>query len=342
MRIVPGASPVCSATSLMLSPSAIGRAIVTGTDDATAQAHPPRPADRSQGVTNVLITGATGYIGGHLAPELLQRGLRVRCLARDPDRATLPEQAEVVQGDVLRERTLPPALEGIDVAYYLVHSMGGGHGAFAQRDRAGAEAFARAASAAGVRRVVYLGGLEGGDSEHLRSREEVAGILAAAVPDTVHARAAMVIGAGSASFLILRHLVERLPAMVCPRWIDTRTQPIAIRDVSTALADLATSQAPSEVQLGGADVLSYREMMQRYAAVAGRRAPLVVRVPVLTPRLSSYWLGLVTPVDTGVARPLVQGLSAEMLVRTRPPAGINDAPLGFDDAVREALAEVAG
>ena len=221
---------------------------------------------------------------------------------------------------------------------------GGGDGGFAQRDRAGAEAFARAASAAGVRRVVYLGGLEGGDSEHLRSREEVADILAAAVPDTVHARAAMVIGAGSASFLILRHLVERLPAMVCPRWIDTRTQPIAIRDVVASLAALAdpSTTTPSEVQLGGADVLSYREMMRRYAAAAGRRAPLVVRVPVLTPRLSSYWLGFVTPVDTNVARPLVQGLSAEMLVRTAPPPGINDAPLGFDDAVHEALAEDPG
>lgn len=315
---------------------------MTGTDDATAGAHPPRPAIRSQRVTQVLIAGATGYIGGHLAPELLQRGLHVRCLARDPGRAALPEGAEVVRGDVLQEHTLPPALHGIDVAYYLVHSMGGGDGAFARRDRAGAEAFARAASAAGVRRVVYLGGLEGGDSEHLRSREEVAAILAAAVPDTVHARAAMVIGAGSASFLILRHLVERLPAMVCPRWIDTRTQPVAIRDVVAALASLAGTDAPGEVQLGGADVLSYREMMHRYAAVAGRRAPLVLRVPVLTPRLSSYWLGLVTPVDTGVARPLVQGLSAEMLVRTPPPAGINDAPLGFDDAVREALAEDPG
>lgn len=295
-------------------------------------------------MTKVLICGATGYIGGRLTPALLQRGLHVRCLARDPSRAALPEQAEVVQGDVLREGTLPAALEDIDVAYYLVHSMGGGGGGFAQRDREGAEAFARSASAAGVRRVVYLGGLEGGDSEHLRSREEVAEILAAAVPDTVHARAAMVIGAGSASFLILRHLVERLPAMVCPRWIDTRTQPIAIRDVITSLAGLAdpSTTTPSEVQLGGADVLSYREMMRRYAAAAGRRAPLVIRVPVLTPRLSSYWLGLVTPVDTNVARPLVQGLSAEMLVRTAPAPGINDAPLGFDDAVHEALAEAPG
>ena len=151
---------------------------------------------------------------------------------RDPRRAALPAGVEVVQGDVLKEDTLEPALDGVDVAYYLVHSMGGGgDGGFAERDRAGAHAFARAARAAGVRRIVYLGGLEGGTSEHLRSREEVAEILARAVPHTVHARAAMVIGAGSASFLILRHLVERLPAMVCPRWIDTRTQPVAIRDV---------------------------------------------------------------------------------------------------------------
>jgi uncharacterized protein YbjT (DUF2867 family) len=296
-------------------------------------------------MTTVLLTGATGYVGGHLAPALLARGLRLRCLVRDPRRATLPAPAEVAQGDVLDEATLAPALDGVDTAYYLVHSMGtDGDGDFAARDRAGATAFGRAARAAGVRRVVYLGGLEGGESEHLRSREEVAGILAAAVPGTVHVRAAMVIGAGSASFLILRHLVERLPAMVCPRWIDTRTQPIAVRDAVAALAQLAEpdADAPSEVQLGGADVLSYREMMRRYAAVAGRRAPMVLRVPVLTPRLSSYWLGLVTPVDTGVARPLVQGLSAEMVVHTPPPPGINDEPLGFDDAVREALREVSG
>ena len=188
-------------------------------------------------MTQVLITGATGYVGGHLAPELLRRGLDVRCLVRDPRRATLPGGREVVQGDVLDEPTLAPALDGVDVAYYLVHSMGAGRRRLRRSATARAPtAFARAARAAGVRRVVYLGGLEGGDSEHLRSREEVADILAAAVPDTVHARAAMVIGAGSASFLILRHLVDRLPAMVCPRWIDTRTQPIAIRDVVATLA----------------------------------------------------------------------------------------------------------
>jgi uncharacterized protein YbjT (DUF2867 family) len=296
-------------------------------------------------MTRVLVTGATGYVGGHLTPALLQRGFDVRCLVRDPRRAALPAGVEVVQGDVLAPATLAPALDGIDVAYYLVHSMGGGgDGGFAERDRVGADAFAQAARAAGVGRIAYLGGLGGGESEHLRSREEVAQILARAVPGTVHARAAMVIGAGSASFLILRHLVDRLPAMVCPRWIDTRTQPIAIRDVVGALAALAdpSTDVTGDVQLGGADVLSYRDMMRRYAVVAGRRAPLVVRVPVLTPRLSSYWLALVTPVDFGVARPLVQGLSTEMIARVQPPAGINDAPMGFDEAVREALAEDAG
>src|SRR3954463_9526980 len=173
MRIVPGASPVCSATSLMLSPSVIDPSIVTGTHDDTGRAHPRDPGVRKHRVTRVLIAGATGYVGGHLAPELLRRGLRGRCRARDPSRAALPAPAEVAQGDVLQEPTLAPALEGIDVAYYLVPSMGSGHGAFAQLDREGAQAFGRAASSAGVRRVVYLGGLEGGDSAHLRSREEV-------------------------------------------------------------------------------------------------------------------------------------------------------------------------
>ena len=156
-----------------------------------------------------------------------------------------------------------------------------------------------------MRRVVYLGGLEGGDSEHLRSREEVAEILAArGAARLVHVRAAMVIGAGSASFLMLRHLVERLPAMVCPRWIDTRTQPIASATSSARSRRCADRRdAPSEVQLGGADVLTYREMMRRFAAVAGRRAPLIVARPVLTPRLSSYWLTLVTPVDAGARAP---------------------------------------
>jgi uncharacterized protein YbjT (DUF2867 family) len=284
----------------------------------------------------VLLTGATGYVGGRLLPVLLDRGHAVRCLVRDPSRRTLPAGAEAVRGDVLKEDGLAGALRGTEVAFYLVHSMEG-RGNFAERDRRGARTFARAAKAAGVRRVVYLGGLAG-DSEHLRSREEVAEILAAEGPPAVHVRAAMVVGAGSASFSMLRALVERLPVMACPKWVETRSQPVAAADVVRVLADLAAyPDPPAEVEVGGADVLTYREMMLRYADVAGRRRPRIVRVPVLSPRLSSYWVTLVTPVDAALARPLVEGLTAEMLVRHPPPPGLNDDPLGFDAAVAAAL-----
>jgi uncharacterized protein YbjT (DUF2867 family) len=291
----------------------------------------------------ILLTGATGYIGGRLAPELLRRGHRVRCLVRDPDRAELPEGAELLRGDLVSGDGLDEALRGADVAYYLVHSMGGSGGDFAERDRRAACNFGAAADAADLGRVIYLGGLEaaGGPapSEHLQSREEVARILAEHAARLVHVRAAMVIGSGSASFQMLHHLVSRLPVMVTPRWIDTRTQPVAIADVVATLAALAEAgDPPAEVQLGGADVLTYREMMARFARLRGRRPPLVVRVPLLTPRLSSYWVALVTPVDAGLARPLIDGLAAEMVVRDPPPSGINDVPRGFDAAVRAALA----
>ena len=289
-----------------------------------------------------LITGATGYVGGRLLPALLERGHEVRGLARRPERADLPDGARTVKGDVVSGEGLDDALAGVDVAYYLVHSMGAGGDDFAERDRQAAERFGDAAARAGVSLVVYLGGLEGAEgttSEHLRSREEVARLLAERVEELVHVRAAMVIGEGSASFQMLRHLVMRLPVMVTPRWIDTRSQPVAIADVVGTLAALAEhDDPPSEVQLGGADVLTYREMMRRFARVAGRRPPLVVPTPVLSPGLSSYWVALVTPIDLGLVRPLVAGLATEMIVREPPPPGINDAPKGFDDAVRAALA----
>jgi uncharacterized protein YbjT (DUF2867 family) len=294
----------------------------------------------------IVLTGATGYVGGRLLPRLLGAGHEVRCIVRRPERAQLPTGAAVVQGDVLEGTGLDEALNGADVAYYLVHSMGGRGAAedFADRDRRAAQTFGRAARAAGVGRTIYLGGLEGGDgadaatSKHLRSRHEVAEVLRRETGALVHVRAAMVVGAGSASFQILRALVEHLPLMLTPRWLDTRSQPVAIRDVADALAALAVRQDPAgEVQLGGADVLTYRDMLRRFARVVGRRQPVLLPVPVFTPRLSSYWVALVTPVELGLVQPLVEGLSAETIVRRPPPPGLNDAPLGFDDAVRAAL-----
>jgi uncharacterized protein YbjT (DUF2867 family) len=290
---------------------------------------------------DVLLTGATGYIGGRLLPRLLHDGHTVRALARHPERAELPDDdaVSVVAGDVVSGEGIDAALQGIDVAYYLIHSMGAGGDDFAQRDREAAERFGAAAKRAGVERVIYLGGLEGEVSEHLRSRHEVAEILRREGPPLVYVRAAMVIGSGSASFQILEHLVKRLPLMITPRWIDTRSQPVAISDVVGTLAALASfADPPPEVQLGGSETLTYREMMTRFAHVLGRRAPFVLPTPVLSPRLSSYWVALVTGQDMGLVRPLVDGLSAEMIVQLPPPAGLNDDPKGFDDAVRAALA----
>ncbi|HMJ36811.1 MAG TPA: NAD(P)H-binding protein [Baekduia sp.] len=290
----------------------------------------------------IVLTGATGYVGGQLLPRLLDAGHEVRCVVRDPDGADLPAGAQMVAGDVLEGTGLAEALDGADVAYYLVHSMGGSEDDFAQRDRRGAANFGDAVRRGGVARTVYLGGLEGGDdgaSEHLRSRHEVAGVLRARVPELVYVRAAMIVGAGSVSFQMLRGLVQRLPVMITPKWLETRSQPVAIDDVVGTLAALADrANAPEEVQLGGADVLTYREMLRRFAAVEGRRQPLLLGVPLFTPRLSSYWVALITPVELGLVKPLVEGLSAETVVREPPPSGLNDRPLGFDDAVRAALA----
>jgi len=296
-------------------------------------------------MAQVLVTGATGYVGGELVPALLRRGHAVRALVRRPERAALPAGVELAQGDVVAGTGLDAALRGVGAAYYLVHAMGRGNGPpgeFAERDRRAARQFGDAARVAGTRRVVYLGGLEGAGghvSAHLRSREEVAELLAERVAQLVHVRAAMVIGGGSASFQMLRALVEKLPVMVTPKWIDTLSQPVAVVDVVGTLAALADHpEPPAELQLGGADVLTYREMMQRMARVLGRRPPVIIKTPVLSPKLSSYWTGLVTPVEPGLARPLVEGLSAEMVVRRPPPPGLNDHPKGFEEAVREALA----
>ncbi|MFF3516454.1 SDR family oxidoreductase [Streptomyces sp. NPDC002573] len=301
-----------------------------------------------------LVTGATGYIGGRLVPELLAAGHRVRCLARSPGKLRdhpWSGEVEVVAGDVTRAESVVAAMRGIDVAYYLVHALGTG-GDFEDTDRTAARIFGERARAAGVRRIVYLGGLtpagvpERQLSPHLRSRSEVGRILLdSGVPTTV-LRAAVIIGSGSASFEMLRYLTERLPAMITPRWVRTRIQPIAVRDVLRLL--VGSARMPDDVNrafdIGGPDVLTYREMMVRYAAIAGLPPRVIVPVPVLTPGLSSLWVGLVTPVPGSIARPLTESLRHEVVCGEHdidryvpPPPG---HPIGFDEAVRLALQRV--
>jgi uncharacterized protein YbjT (DUF2867 family) len=292
----------------------------------------------------IAIAGATGYVGGQLCGRLREQGEDVRALARHPERAGDLDDigCEVRKADVLEPATLDPVLEGVDVAYYLVHSMGrGADGDFAQRDKEGAANFAGAAAAAGVRRIVYLGGL-GEGSKHLASRHATAETLRAGEVPVAYFRAAAVIGAGSESFLTVFHLVKRLPLMVTPRWVTTRTQPIAIDDAVSFLAAAANLEAPldREVQIGGPDVTTYGGMIDELARALGRRPPLRLTVPVLTPGLSSLWVGLVTPVDAGVARPLIEGLSAETVVTD--PAGMALLPEITATRLREALQAAVG
>ncbi len=281
-------------------------------------------------MTRTLVTGATGFVGSHLVPTLQKAGHDVVAATRRPDSYAGPVPA--VRLDLDEPATIAPALDGIDIAYYLVHGMEAE--AFVERDAAGAHAFGAAAAAAGTR-VVYLGGLGTDESTHLASRHEVGRILRESC-DAVELRAAMVIGAGSASFEILRQLVDHLPAMVCPRWVDTRCQPIALSDALTYLEAAARLDAGS-YDIGGSEVLTYREMLLAYARITGKRR-LIVSVPVLTPRLSSLWLGLVTDQPASIARPLVEGLSIEVVVADDRIRRLVDLePMGFDDAVRSAL-----
>ncbi|MFJ4616778.1 SDR family oxidoreductase [Streptomyces sp. NPDC088812] len=310
--------------------------------------------DEDSGAPLCLVTGATGYIGGRLVPELLAAGHRVRCLARSPGRLRdhpWAGRAEVVRGDVTDAASVAEAMQGVDVAYYLVHALGTGDG-FEATDRRAARIFGERARAAGVRRVVYLGGLtpayvpERELSPHLRSRAEVGRILlASGVPTTV-LRAAVVIGSGSASFEMLRYLTERLPVMVTPSWVRTRIQPVAVRDVLRAL--VGSARMPADVNrafdIGGPDVLTYRDMMVRYAAVAELPRRLILPVPMLSPGLSSHWVGLVTPVPASIARPLTESLRHEVVCREHDIARyVPDPPghpVGFDEAVRLALQRV--
>jgi uncharacterized protein YbjT (DUF2867 family) len=293
----------------------------------------------------IAVTGATGYIGGRLVPKLLAEGHDVVCIARNPAKlADRPwrDQVDVRTGDVLDRSSLDAALDGCEAAYYLVHSMGSAAD-FVDSDRVAAENFAAAADTNRLQRIIYLGGL--GDetdslSSHLASRHEVGHVLAAAATPTTELRAAVIIGSGSVSFEMLRYLTEVLPVMVTPSWVQTRCQPIAIRDVLAYLvAALDDTDADHVYELGGPDVLTYSEMMQVYAEVAGLPRRLLVPVPVLTPRLSSLWIGLVTPLPTGVARPLVDSLRNEVVVHDDAALTRFDVdPIPFRESVEFALA----
>jgi uncharacterized protein YbjT (DUF2867 family)/uncharacterized protein YndB with AHSA1/START domain len=293
----------------------------------------------------ILVTGVTGYIGGRLVPRLLAASYRVRCLARDPARLQGRPwlgQVEVLAGDCLQPATLVAAMQGIDAAYYLVHSMAGGRD-FEQRDVQAARNFAQTATAAGVRRIIYLGGLGDSEtelSEHLRSRQETGEILREAGVPVTEFRAPVIVGSGSLSFEIIRYLTERLPVMICPRWLYTRVQPIAIRNVLDYL--MATLDAPESagriIEIGGAEVLTYGDMLRGYAQARGLKRGLLP-VPVLTPRLSSYWVHLVTPVPAAIARPLIQGLRNDVIVRDDRARQLfpNIQPMDYATAVKLAL-----
>lgn len=296
----------------------------------------------------ILVTGATGYIGGRLVPRLLGLGYRVRCLVRDPDRVQgrpWRSQVEVAAGDVLDKASLVPALAGVGTAYYLVHSMAGGAD-YQQRDIVAAGRFAEAARDAGVARIIYLGGLAGGKpdlSEHLRSRQETGETLRRAGVPVTEFRAGVIVGSGSLSFEMIRYLTERVPVMICPRWVYTRAQPIGVREVLDYLT--AALRAPESsgriIEIGGADVITYGEMMTIYARVRGLRR-WMIPVPVLTPRLSSYWVNLVTPIPASIARPLIEGLRNENVVRDPSARELfpEVQPVGYAAAVERALARL--
>jgi uncharacterized protein YbjT (DUF2867 family) len=295
----------------------------------------------------VLIAGATGYIGRLLALELAGSGAPPRVMARSPGKARDLAEAgcEVVPGDVLRRESLAEPLAGVRCAYYLVHSMGrGGEGDFAERDREGAENFAFAAAEAGVERIVYLGGLSDGGSKHLESRHATAGYLGSTGVPVTYLRAAAVIGSGSESFRTVFFLVKRLPVMITPRWTTTRTQPIAIADVIDYLSQAAGNAAAlgRSIEIGGPDVTTYGGMMDAMAVAMDRRPPRKLPVPFLTPFLSSKWIGLVTPVDAEVAKPLIEGASTETVVKDPSGMALFDvSPMPLDAAMRAALAEGA-
>ncbi len=289
----------------------------------------------------VLITGASGFIGQRLVKALSAAGEKPRCLLRRSLR--LPPGAEAVNGDLLQPETLTQALAGIDTVYYLVHSMAAGRAGFETRERTAAINFITAAANAGIRRVIYLGGLGetgSGLSEHLQSRLEIGNLLKAAPFATTFLRAAIILGRNGASFEMIRCLVERLPVMITPRWVSTRCQPIAVDDVIRYLTGCLHDErtAGETFDIGGPEILTYREMMERFAAIENKRV-LIIPVPVLTPKLSSYWVWLITPIKPSISMPLIEGLANEVVCRENRIRELIPFKLTpYDEAVRIALA----
>ena len=293
---------------------------------------------------NIMVTGATGYIGGRLVPLLITGGHHVICLARDPARLAGRnwEGVTIRRADVLDPVGQEQAMQGVDVAYYLIHSMAEGSHGFEERDRNAARNFGAAAHATGVKRIIYLGGLGGSDqhmSSHLASRQQVGDVLRASGLPVTEFRAAVVVGAGSISFEMIRYLTDRLPIMITPRWVTTRCQPIAIENVLEYLVRCLTE--PQSIgrtfEIGGPDVLTYGDMMRGYATVRGLKRYLI-SVPVLTPRLSSYWVDIVTPIPAAFSHPLIEGLRSEVIVND--PAAqklFNVSLIPYSVAVRRAL-----
>jgi uncharacterized protein YbjT (DUF2867 family) len=292
----------------------------------------------------VLLTGASGYIGGRLLPSLENQGYRLRCLARHPDilKQKVGPLAEIIEGDVLDRQSLDNALRGVDVAYYLVHSMSS-TGSYEETDRQGARNFSEAAKAAGVKGVIYVGGLGSDEEElstHLRSRHEVGDILRQSGLPVCEFRASAVIGSGSASFELVRALVERLPIMFTPRWVKGKAQPIAIDDLVDYL--LEALQIPLSqyriYEVGGADKVSYADMMRAYGRQRGLK-PLIIPVPVLTPWLSALWLGLITPLYARIGRAIIESIVHVTVVRDKAAlTTFSVRPIGVDEAIRRALA----
>jgi uncharacterized protein YbjT (DUF2867 family) len=295
----------------------------------------------------VLVTGATGFVGKRLVPALVEAGHDVVALVRDPDRYDPPSGVTVATGDLLESGSFEAALEDVDAAYYLVHSMQAG-GDYAERDRRAARNFVDAADAAGVDRVIYLGGLgEDRDelSEHLRSRREVERVLGDGAFALTTLRAAIIIGEGSASFEMIRGIANRLPVMITPRWVQTECQPIAVDDVIAYLVGVLDAPATrgDTFEIGGPEVLTYESLIRRAARLTEGREPIIIPVPVLTPELSSYWIGLVTPVETSVARPLVHGLKNPVVVTDHRIESLVDVePTSLETAVLRALSPLDG